>query len=86
MDAGDRVGDFLRYGRRIAVSSLLVAILSGFSLRVLDPAVPVGMAQRTVLLNALAIMLCIVVPTMLATLAFARWFRPGNARAERWPD
>ncbi|MCJ2124954.1 ubiquinol oxidase subunit II [Methylobacterium sp. J-077] len=65
---------------------MLVAILSGCSLRVLDPAGPVGMAQRTILLNALAIMLCIVVPTMLATLAFVWWFRPGNARAERRPD
>ena len=44
------------------------------------------MAQRTILLNALAIMLIFVVPTMLATLAFVWWFRPGNTRAERRPN
>jgi cytochrome o ubiquinol oxidase subunit II len=53
---------------------------------VLDPAGPVGAGDRFILLNALAIMLLIVVPTILATLAFAWWFRAGNARAERRPD
>ncbi|WP_407529116.1 ubiquinol oxidase subunit II [Methylobacterium oryzisoli] len=59
--------------------------LSGCTLRVLDPAGPVGMQERTILFNALVIMLGIVVPTMLATLGFVWWFRPGNARATRLP-
>ncbi|MBE7197610.1 MAG: cytochrome ubiquinol oxidase subunit II, partial [Parafilimonas terrae] len=42
---------------------------------VLDPQGPVGLQQRTILLNATAVMLAIVVPVILATLAFAWWFR-----------
>ena len=53
---------------------------------VLDPAGPVGTAQKTILINSLVIMLLIVVPTIVATLAFAWWFRAGNPRARRRPD
>jgi cytochrome o ubiquinol oxidase subunit II len=63
----------------------LCMALAGCNLRVLDPAGPVGASERTLLLNALAIMLCIVVPTMVATLAFVWWFRPDNTRARRLP-
>src|SRR5512140_2333117 len=48
---------------------------------VLSPIGPVGAAERTILLDALAIMLAIVVPTIVATLAFAWWSRAGNTRA-----
>ena len=50
-------------------------LLPGCRLMVLDPAGPVGAAEGTILFDALAIMLAIVVPTILATLAFAWWFR-----------
>mgnify|MGYP004528345509 CR=1 FL=1 len=50
------------------------------------PAGPVGEQNRLILLNALAIMLVIVVPTIIATLVFAWWFRAGNARARYRPD
>lgn len=53
---------------------------------VLDPVGPVGTAERTILLNASAIMLAIILPTILATIAFAFWFRRGNPRARRHPD
>ena len=53
---------------------------------VLDPAGPVGEAQKSILLGSVAIMLCIVVPTILATLGFAWWFRASNPRATRLPD
>ncbi|WP_428970217.1 ubiquinol oxidase subunit II [Sphingomonas sp. Xoc002] len=43
-------------------------------------------ANRQILLNALVIMLAIVVPTIVATLAFAWWFRAGNHRARYRPD
>lgn len=75
----------LRLALRLGASALLAVALAGCTLRVLDPAGPVAESQRTILLNALAIMLCIVVPTMAATLAFVWWFRPGNARARRLP-
>ena len=51
--------------------------------------VPEGLVarqERTILLNAVTIMLLIIVPTGLATLAFAWWFRAGNSRARYRPD
>jgi cytochrome o ubiquinol oxidase subunit II len=53
---------------------------------VLSPIGPVGAAERTILLDALAIMLAIVVPTIVATLAFAWWYRAGNTRARYLPN
>ena len=52
----------------------------------LDPRGPIGLAQRTILIDSLAIMLAIVVPTILATIAFAWWFRAGNRKARYLPD
>jgi cytochrome o ubiquinol oxidase subunit 2 len=60
--------------------------LSGCQEGILDPKGPVGSAQRTIPFNSLAIMLAIVVPTILATLAFAWWFRASNTRARYRPD
>jgi cytochrome o ubiquinol oxidase subunit 2 len=53
---------------------------------ILDPVGPVGIAERTILFDSLAIMLAIVVPTILATLAFAYWYRASNQRARYMPD
>lgn len=64
------------------VLALLLAGCSG----VLDPQGPVGAAQKLILFDSLAIMLVIVVPTILATLAFAWWFRASNSRAQYRPD
>lgn len=70
-------------------ASLLVALatlcLEGCSTGVLAPVGPVGSAERTILLNALVIMLAIVVPVILATLAFAWWFRASNTKARYLP-
>ncbi len=52
---------------------------------VLSPAGPVASGERTILFNALAIMMLIVVPTITVTLAFAWWFRAGNKRATYRP-
>ena len=52
----------------------------------MDPAGPVGAANRIIMLDALGIMLLIVVPTIGATIAFAWWFREGNTRAKYRPD
>jgi cytochrome o ubiquinol oxidase subunit 2 len=70
--------------------SLLAALavpvlLEGCSGAILSPAGPVGKAERTILLNSLSIMLAIVIPVILATLAFAWWFRASNQRARRLP-
>src|SRR5271156_5388881 len=59
--------------------------LAGCHTAVLSPAGPIGAADRRILLDALAIMLAIVIPTILAILAFAWWFRASNTRARRQP-
>src|ERR1700731_4497172 len=53
---------------------------------VLDPKGIVGIADKTILIDSLAIMLAIVVPTIAATLGFAWWFRASNKKAIYWPD
>ncbi|HEX3994797.1 MAG TPA: ubiquinol oxidase subunit II, partial [Acetobacteraceae bacterium] len=53
---------------------------------VLDPRGAIGIADKTILIDSLAIMLAIVVPTILAILAFAWWFRASNTRATYRPD
>lgn len=52
---------------------------------ILDPVGPIGTGNRTILLNSLAVMLVIVIPTMIATVAFAWWFRASNPKAEYKP-
>jgi cytochrome o ubiquinol oxidase subunit II len=71
---------------RFAAIALAASTLSGCGLGVLDPHGPIGGAERTILYNALAIMLAIVIPTILVTLAFAWWFRASNTRARYRPD
>lgn len=75
-------------GRRPAAlgSTLGLALCLSGCAGVLDPQGLVGLQQRTILLNATAVMLAIVVPVILATLAFAWWFRSRNARARYRPD
>jgi cytochrome o ubiquinol oxidase subunit 2 len=64
---------------------LLVLPLAGCG-GVLDPQGPVGVAERLILLDSLAIMLAIVVPAILATFGFAWWFRASNRRAVYRPN
>ena len=78
--------------RRIAAWLPLLAALGatltlgGCSEGVLDPKGPIAAAERQVLFNALGIMLAIVIPTILATLAVAFWFRSSNKRARYMPE
>lgn len=77
----------LKHGaRQSLVVATLSATLAGCSRGVLDPRGPIGVADATILLDALAIMLVIGVPTIAATFAFAWWFRPSNKRAHYLPD
>jgi cytochrome o ubiquinol oxidase subunit II len=62
------------------------APLGGCDTVVLDPQGLVGIAEKTILIDSLAIMLAIVVPTIAATLAFAWWFRASNTKATYLPD
>ena len=52
---------------------------------VLDPAGPIGLAERVILFDAVTIMLAIVIPVIIATLAIAWWFRASNTRAKYLP-
>jgi cytochrome o ubiquinol oxidase subunit 2 len=63
-----------------------VALLGGCTEGVLDPKGPIAAAERQILFNALGIMLAIVIPTILATLGVAAWFRASNRRARYLPD
>jgi cytochrome o ubiquinol oxidase subunit 2 len=68
---------------------LLFAIapsLAGCDWAVLNPKGPVGAANATILIDSVAIMLAIVIPTIIATLVFAWWFRASNSRARYLPD
>jgi cytochrome o ubiquinol oxidase subunit II len=55
-------------------------------MNILDPQGPIGAADKTILIDSVAIMLAIVVPTIIAIFAFAFWFRASNTRATYWPD
>jgi cytochrome o ubiquinol oxidase subunit 2 len=75
----------MRY--RIKGLALLAGTLvGGCSGGVLDPKGPVASAERLLLINSTAIMLVVVVPVIVATLAFAWWYRASNPHATRSPD
>src|SRR3954471_6454319 len=69
-----------------AIVLIGAAALAGCTEGVLDPKGPIAVAERQILFNALGIMLAIVIPTILATLGVAVWFRASNGRARYLPD
>src|SRR5499426_4551975 len=78
-------GSDMRYFARAAIL-FSAATLAGCTEGVLDPKGPVASAERLIMLNSTGIMLAIVIPTMLATLGVAWWFRSSNSRARYLPD
>src|SRR5215813_8496488 len=78
-------GSDMRYFARAAIL-FSAAALAGCTEGVLDPKGPVAAAERLIMLNATGIMLAIVIPTMLATLGMAYWFRASNPRARYLPE
>ncbi|HLH89875.1 MAG TPA: COX aromatic rich motif-containing protein [Xanthobacteraceae bacterium] len=77
---------FRTFSGRVTLVSFLAAILAGCSGGVLEPKGPVGGANALILLDAVCIMCVIGVPTMIAVLVFAWWYRADNTRARRRPD
>ena len=73
----------MRYSA-LALTVISVA-LGGCSEGVLDPKGPIAAAERLILFNAVGIMLAIVIPTIVAILAVAFWFRASNERASYQP-
>jgi cytochrome o ubiquinol oxidase subunit II len=71
---------------RMPIVLMLLLSLAGCSGGVLEPRGPIGAANLKIMYNALTIMLTIVVPTIVATLTFAWWFRASNTRALYRPD
>jgi cytochrome o ubiquinol oxidase subunit 2 len=72
--------------KRIVAAAPLMLLASACNRGILDPVGPVGSAEKTILINSTAIMLAIIIPTMIATIAIAWWFRRGNAKATYRPD
>src|SRR3954453_3167736 len=72
--------------RLLAFILISAALLGGCSEGVLDPKGPIASAERQILFNSLGIMLAIVIPTILATLGVAYWFRSSNKRARYMPN
>ena len=70
----------------LALALICAAMVGGCSEGVLDPKGPIASAERLIMLNSLGIMLAIVIPTILATLGTAFWFRASNTRARYMPD
>ncbi len=73
-----------RTARRTAI--IVPLVLTACQPAVLDPLGTVGVADKTILIDSVAIMLAIVVPTVTGTLAIAWWFRASNSRATYWPE
>ena len=77
-----------RIADRFAVAIVLIGVvaLGGCTEGVLDPKGPISAAERQILFNSLGIMLAIVIPTIVATLAVAAWYRASNKRARYLPE
>ncbi len=77
-----------RVGRvlRVAAVATAPALLGACSTALMNPKGQVGFAEKQILIDSMAIMLAIVIPTIVATLAFGWWFRAGNKRAKYLPD
>jgi cytochrome o ubiquinol oxidase subunit II len=66
---------------RVVIIVIAGIALSGCNGGIFHPRGPVGAADRLILVDSLAIKMVIGLPTILATLAFAWWFRASNRLA-----
>src|SRR6187402_3180005 len=82
---GMNSGSINGIGRALPLLALL-ALAGCTGEGILAPVGPIGAGERTILLNSLVIMLVIVIPTIIATLGFAWWFRAGNTKARYLPE
>ena len=73
-------------GSYLSICAPALVALLGCHSDVLDPRGPVSQAEKTILVDCVAIMLAIVVPTILATIGIAWWYRASNANARRLPE
>ena len=73
-------------GPRTWIALALALGLGGCSTAVLDPIGTVGSNEKVILLDSLAIMLAIIIPTIVATGAVAWWYRASNTKAKYLGD
>ena len=71
---------------RLALALVILLPLGGCGGGILDPQGPIAAQELLLLINSTAIMLVVVVPVILATLAFAWWYRSSNTHAGRGTD
>ena len=69
-----------------AAAALLPALSACSHQGILDSAGPVSAGERTILLNSTVIMLAIVIPTIVAALGFAWWYRADKPKGRYRPD
>jgi len=67
-------------------AAALMLFLSGCDIAVLQPAGYIGGRIRELILISFFLMLCIVIPVMIAVVVFAIKYRAGNKKAEYLPD
>ena len=72
--------------RRLPVVCAALPLVSCQQAGVLDPQGPIAAAEWLLMINATAIMLVVVVPVIIVTLAFAWWYRASTPRAVRSLD
>jgi cytochrome o ubiquinol oxidase subunit 2 len=76
----------LGHAERLTAIVLCSLALSGCKTGILDPRGPIGAAEKSILIDSIAIMLAIVAPTILAIFGFAWWFRASNTKARYLPQ
>ena len=80
------IGSKWLYAGRLTTIVGCIPLLSACATGILEPQGPIGAAEKSILIDSVAIMLAIVVPTIVAIFGFAWWFRASNARAHHLPD
>jgi cytochrome o ubiquinol oxidase subunit 2 len=76
----------LRHAARLTTIVVCSLALSACKTGILEPQGPIGAAEKSILIDSIAIMLAIVAPTILAIFAFAWWFRASNTKARYLPE
>jgi len=80
------IGSKWLYAGRLTTIVGCIPLLSACATGILEPQGPIGAAEKSILIDSVAIMLAIVAPTIVAIFGFAWWFRASNARAHHLPD
>ncbi|WP_233978358.1 cytochrome o ubiquinol oxidase subunit II [Pectobacterium versatile] len=77
-----------KYNKIFGMLSLFAAtvLLSGCDMALMNPKGEVGLEQRSLILTAIGLMLIVVIPVIVMTIAFAWKFRASNEKAKYTPN